>query len=297
MHRIDSDGTAVALPTPGAVGGVVGYFTKGNPGTGTPATVVSDDWANSVQEEIGTVITHFGGSFDKTKQDQLKDAILAAMEISVPVGSIMAWIGGHFGDGSNGSYTRILGTDNTIAAANAYLNPKNWYVCDGAALNDAYSPIFNGVGRYLPNLTDDRFLMGDTVVGGIGGSSTMLDHTHTHSLTAAGQTLSGNSGSVSSDGHAHYTVQTTTDTNNIEASGAYSIYVENLAVGYDYHLRGGVATPTTGVTNTDTHDHTVSISHTHSSSSVSGTIGTGSAASSTENRPKYLGCFYIMKVK
>jgi len=31
--------------------------------------------------------------------------------------------------------------------------------------------------------------------------------------------------------------------------------------------------------------------------SISGTVGTGSAATSTENRPKYLSCLYIIKVK
>jgi hypothetical protein len=75
MHRIDSDGTAVALPTPGAVGATVGYFTEGNPGTGVPATVVSADWANAIQEEILAVIVGAGLSADKTLQTQLYSAI------------------------------------------------------------------------------------------------------------------------------------------------------------------------------------------------------------------------------
>jgi hypothetical protein len=81
---------------------------------------------------------------------------------SVPVGSIIAWLHGYFGDGSNGSYTSV-----------SMELSDEWKECDGSALNDADSPIFNGAGRYLPNLTDDRFLMGDVSgsAGGIGGDN------------------------------------------------------------------------------------------------------------------------------
>lgn len=77
MHRIDSTGTAVALPTPGSVGATVGYFTEGNPGLGTPATVVSADWMNATQEELCYVIEQAGGTLDKTVRTQLKTAIEA----------------------------------------------------------------------------------------------------------------------------------------------------------------------------------------------------------------------------
>ena len=42
-------------------------------------------------------------------------------------------------------------------------------MCDGSELNLPSSPIFNGAGRYLPNLTDDRFIQGDTAIGSTGG--------------------------------------------------------------------------------------------------------------------------------
>lgn len=77
MHRIDSSGTALAMPTPGSVGGDVGYFTEGDPVGGTPATVVSADWLNAVQEEILAVLTRAGASPDKTSRTQLRDAIEA----------------------------------------------------------------------------------------------------------------------------------------------------------------------------------------------------------------------------
>ena len=79
MFRIDSTGTAVALPTPAAVGPTVGYFTKGNPTLSIPPTVVSDDWLNMVQEEILSVIAAAGLTPSKTTYTQLRDSIAAGV--------------------------------------------------------------------------------------------------------------------------------------------------------------------------------------------------------------------------
>lgn len=98
------------------------------------------------------------------------------------IGTIVPWIGGYFTNGANASYTRALGTDNTVAAVNTYLNASGWYVCDGAAVNNAGSTIWVGASRYLPNLTDARFIMGSTAVGAIGGSSTRA-HVHAVEFT------------------------------------------------------------------------------------------------------------------
>ena len=64
MHRIDG---------PGATGG--NLFTEGNPGLGIPATVVTDDWANDVQEEIVNVIEDQSITLVKGTQTQLLAAI------------------------------------------------------------------------------------------------------------------------------------------------------------------------------------------------------------------------------
>jgi hypothetical protein len=239
---------------------------------------------------------------------------------SIPVGTIIPWIGGYFGDGSNGTFTNVLA--NTIENVNTLLNSDGWYVCNGAALNDVLSPIFNGSGRYLPNLTDERFLQGNTTAGGIGGSNTLVDHTHTHSLTVAAHThtFSGTSSGHSVD-HAHYTSGTTS------SSGSH-----NHAQAYDYQWTGRYGSVATGsatarseqggafsgtdaaLTSTSgAHTHTfgawsggVNTDHTHtysgttsgaSASSISGTVGAGSVATSTNARPKYLSVFYIIKVK
>lgn len=74
MFRIDHSTAAASLPTPGAAG-TQGYFTEGNPGTGTAATVVTGDWANMVQEELMAIITSAGVTPSKSSLNQLLSAI------------------------------------------------------------------------------------------------------------------------------------------------------------------------------------------------------------------------------
>jgi len=76
MFRIDNSTVALVIPTPAAVGPHPnGFFTKGNPGTGVPATIVDDDWANAVQEEICYCIEQAGLTLSKTDRTQLKQAM------------------------------------------------------------------------------------------------------------------------------------------------------------------------------------------------------------------------------
>ena len=279
----------------------------------------------------------------------------------VPTGTIVAWIGGYFTDGSNGGYTNVL-CSNTVAAANTVLNPEGWYVCNGAILNLSGSSIWEGAGRYLPNLTDDRFIMGDTTIGGIGGSSTMAHtHTegsmsttqegaHTHGIggyVAAGEaahthgvgsysnaiegahthTMSFTSGAEASHTHTYNTVISHTHTVGVRDGGGVGIEQVYGTLGASAEAYVG-ATGSTGSASGTTsagssHTHGISgtssggsnhshgfsgasaagSSHTHTLSGTSeggsnhnhSFSGTTSAASNTENRPKFLGCFYIMQ--
>ncbi len=76
MHRIDHDTATVD-----------DKFTGGDPSTGTPATIVTDDWLNAVQEEISGVIEGTGETLDKADNTQLATAI-AAMIAAVHTGSL-----------------------------------------------------------------------------------------------------------------------------------------------------------------------------------------------------------------
>jgi len=113
-------------------------------------------------------------------------------------GTIIAWLGGYFLDGNNSTYTNVLSTSDTASGANAYLNPLGWWVCDGSQVNVLGSPIFNTSGRFLPNLTDQRFLGGYTFGGDSGGSSSSA---HTHQITPNVSVTS--QPSFSLDGHYH----------------------------------------------------------------------------------------------
>lgn len=205
-----------------------------------------------------------------------------------PVGSIIAYVPGYFTNGSNGGFTYRMVSANTIAAVNALLNSSGWYVCNGAALNDAGSGIFNGAGRYLPNLTDDRFFMGDTVAGGIGGAnSNNIAHTHTtgnFTLTTSHIPSHSHTVTVNSGGaHTHNVPSYQHTGSSSQEPRAYTSvggYTQLLTTG-----SGG------------NHSHTASAGNT-GSGQAHNHGSTGSAGSSSlENRPNYLSCFYIMRVK
>lgn len=206
----------------------------------------------------------------------------------VPTGSIIAFIGGYFTGGANTGFTNVLGND--AATINSLINEDGWNVCNGAALNDPDSPIFNGPNRYLPNLTDDRFLMGDTGAGGVGGSSTMA---HTHTMA-----------------HQHY-INHTHPTNNFTLTTSHmpshrhssSIYSNNrpFSDGTNYatiFAGGTLYTDYQGGGLAHNHGNTGwAGGGTDGDWSGAATVSTTSAASLTENRPKFLACLYIMKVK
>lgn len=249
----------------------------------------------------------------------------------VPIGSIVPFIPGYFGDGSNGSFTYALVSANTIAAVNTLLNSKGWYVCNGAAPNTPKSPIFNASDRYLPNLTDDRFLMGDTVAAGTGGAnSSNLAHTHTtgdHALTEAELATHNHTVSVTNTSSAatitydHVLASKATANltlpKNSQTSSPSGPTENDLWWDTDDDLLykwGGSSWAEV----TSTMDLAASIAQTGGANSVSvnpsahthtassGNIGSGTAhnhgttgssgSSSQENRPVYLSCFYIMRV-
>lgn len=66
MFRIDSAGATVD-----------NRFTEGDPALSIPATVVSDEWLNSVQEEIITPISEMGLTLAKANEGQLWQSMLA----------------------------------------------------------------------------------------------------------------------------------------------------------------------------------------------------------------------------
>jgi len=112
MFRIDDVTAANALPTPGAAG-TPGYFTEGNPGLGVPATKVTGDWLNMIQEEIANVVTGAGGALSKSTFNQLFTAIQTLIGSAVPTGNVAH----HFGSTA----------------------PSGWIIRDGKTIGSASS--------------------------------------------------------------------------------------------------------------------------------------------------------------
>jgi hypothetical protein len=76
MHRIDNATAAATPPTPDPAG-TPGHWTKGDPGTGTPATVMDQDWFQAVQEEFMSLLAAGGVSPVKGAHNQ----VLAALNV------------------------------------------------------------------------------------------------------------------------------------------------------------------------------------------------------------------------
>jgi hypothetical protein len=156
----------------------------------------------------------------------------------------------------------IIGVHPDVDTAKV-IDTNHWKACDGVGTFVFTYPDGTTSGSInTPDLTDNRFLMGGTA-SGTGGSNTIVDHTHTFSLTAAGQ-----------DGGAHtHTYTRYNSLTGADGSGYPSLW-------------NGTTTANTGST-----------THTHNDSAVSGTIGTGSAPTSTDSRPLYFTVEYYIRIK
>jgi len=83
MHRIDTSTAQKDKFGAGKDG-----FTSGNPQTGVPATEVSADILDAIQEEICSIIASAGLTLDKSKNNQMLDALLMTI---YPVGAPIPW--------------------------------------------------------------------------------------------------------------------------------------------------------------------------------------------------------------
>lgn len=139
MHRIDGPGATID-----------NHFTDGDPGSSIPATVVTGDWLNAVQDDIANAIEGAGITLSKPSNNQLLLAIQAisganqgfstgdvklTLATTAPAGWLMMDDGTIGDDGSaatsranadtEGLYTMIsngVGTTNTVGGDGAHNN-------------------------------------------------------------------------------------------------------------------------------------------------------------------------------
>lgn len=247
----------------------------------------------------------------------------------LPIGSIIAWVGGSFSDGNNGGF-------NQAYLGDSYLQGLGFYICNGQEVNHPNSVVWNTSGRKVPTLTDDRFLSGFSTVAtstnGAAASNMMPDHAHNSGLTVtadathvhgwgsrwsvgsartANITYSDGSGGYWTDyGFAmslSYTYAAHVHGQNCAANAAidsrvYTYNGDQTAHAYEMNqYTSSVAMPAhTHQVYDPTHRHFIKTrtmnagtSHTHT---LSGTVGTGSLPAATDNRPKYLKCLMIIRV-
>ena len=119
-------------------------------------------------------MSQLGDSIETAEIDDLavtfaKLAVACQRQL-VPVGTILAWA------------KTIVGTPAL---------PTGWVECDGAAINDADSPMN---GQNVPNLTS-KFLRGNTTSGGTGGAAS-----HAHGLTTHSNGADAQANGVAQDG-------------------------------------------------------------------------------------------------
>ena len=234
----------------------------------------------------------------KSYVDSADAALQAQIDRSTPVGSIVAWIPGVFQNATNGLFITVL-TANSVAGANAYLNPKGWYVCDGSPKLVAGSPLFGAPGAYLPNLTDNRFLGGSTSVGATGGTNNG-DHSHTspiHSHLIPPHYHGLGTLSLGTAGPHSHTVYGT------DAGGAAPYNRSLVNNSRNHNLNIPIDGPLGGMSLDGAHSHTMLGVIGNLGSGINGdgyfgvsdTAVTTHGASVTENRPQYLSVFYIIK--
>lgn len=90
MQRVTRSTAVAVLPAPPAGAGSPGYFTGGDPGSGTPATIPGYEWFNGVQEELMHVIETAGLSGSPTDHTKLFQAIQQLVAAgTMPVGAIV----------------------------------------------------------------------------------------------------------------------------------------------------------------------------------------------------------------
>jgi len=180
MHRIDSPSATSDKK-----------FTEGSPSASIPATVVTDDWLNDVQENICAVIEGASIPLVKGEADQLLKAIQAIIAASNPPGT---------GGGEVGQ----------MAFFARPAPPSGWLKCNGAALSrTTYSALFAAIGvtygsgdgsttfnvpetrgEFLRVLDDGRGVDSGRVIGSFV-SSLLGSHTHTGQTTDAGAHVHG----------------------------------------------------------------------------------------------------------
>jgi hypothetical protein len=132
MYQIDNSTAATVQAAP-SLPGTPGFFTDGNPGAGSPATILPAEWLNAVQQELINAVVAAGITPSKSLYNQLAQAIKGAG--FVPWNSVLAAGTGYAdgalvqrGDGSGGWINTVAGN-----ATDPDTGGAGWVPCLGSS--------------------------------------------------------------------------------------------------------------------------------------------------------------------
>jgi hypothetical protein len=175
LYQVDVPSVANALPTPAAAG-APGYFTDGNPGTGTPATILSADFMNMLMQELLNVLVAGGVTPSKTTYNQLSTAInnLIGSSAGTAVTAIAAGTG--VSVARVGNTVTITNTGGSGGTATLTLNVPAFLTID--------HPSVTGTGAFTIGLSGVALPVSS---GGTGATSAQAALTALGGMGAAGQ--------------------------------------------------------------------------------------------------------------
>lgn len=217
MHRVDTSTAAAALPANDAVG-TPGYFTKGDPVGGIPATVPGQDFLNAVQEELVGIVLASGLTPNKADRSQVLQALRRLMfstgDVKLTIKNVAdpGWVimnDGSIGNAASGATTRA-NADTQALFELVWNNIINTWcpVQDsiGAAVTRGASATadFNANRRIVLPRVLGRALA--AAGAGTGLTSRQLGQylgTETHLLSQTETPLKSHTHGVSDPGHAH----------------------------------------------------------------------------------------------
>lgn len=237
MQRVTRSTAVAVLPAPPAGAGSPGYFSGGNAGTGTPATVPGYEWFNGVQEELLAVIVAAGLTPSAADNTQLLQAVTQiATAVSTPAGAIVAFPAAAAPTGwlkCNGAllsrstyaslwaYAQASGNLVTDADWTATARPGSFSSGDGSTTFRI--PDFRGL--FLRGFHDGSGTYDSDTATAIGRYRASQNKAHTHTASAVFQNNPVNS--ISSGGGTQYQVVTLT-TSSDGGAEAYPRHASSL---------------------------------------------------------------------
>jgi len=177
MHRVDHPTAAAVIPSPEPVG-TPGFFTEGDPLLAIPATRVTDDWLNAMQEEGAHLVEAEDLILDKGDRTQWHQAVLRAVARSY-AGNLV--INGDFQIWQRFGPTPTAGS--VLGTSPAYRGPDRWLI-DAGLVGDIGTVSRVAVGIVSdPSPSRARFAMRFEKTSNAGGGqseiSTRLENVHT----------------------------------------------------------------------------------------------------------------------